>query len=68
MAAPVLIVCVMKQACRMPANALGGAIVTERAEIACGSVERSVGREIERDPPRRGASPNRGCPKLNPIG
>lgn len=51
----------------MPADVLGGAIVTGTGRDRLGSVERSLGRKIERDPPCRRGRPNRLCPKLNLI-
>jgi hypothetical protein len=59
--APVLIVCVVEAGVACGAVVLGGAIVTRWAKTAAGSVERSLGREIERDPARRGGRPNIFC-------
>jgi hypothetical protein len=55
--APVLIVCVMEACVAYAADALGGAIVTQGPRPLADSVERSLGREIERDPAERGGPP-----------
>ena len=67
--APVLIVCVMEAGV---AYARRCSWRSDRdpngPRPLAGSVERSLGREIERDPPRRRGRPDRVCSKLNPIG